>query len=67
MPSPAQPVHVGDGLNTAGYAFAAPTTERQHGITFKVDQLINPKNRLTNEAVLGLNQFSSPSTAPRPT
>jgi hypothetical protein len=35
---------VGDGLNTAGYAFAAPTTERQHDITFKVDQIINTKN-----------------------
>ena len=36
--------NVGDGLNTAGYAFVAPGTERQHDITFKVDQIINSKN-----------------------
>lgn len=36
--------NVGDGLNTAGYAFTAPSQERQHDITFKVDQIINAKN-----------------------
>ena len=36
--------NVGDGLNTAGYAFAAATQERQHDITFKVDHIIDPKN-----------------------
>jgi hypothetical protein len=36
--------NVGDGLNTAGYAFAALSQERQHDITFKIDHIINPKN-----------------------
>ena len=36
--------NVGDGLNTAGYAFAAPSQERQHDITFKIDHTINAKN-----------------------
>ncbi|MCU1257124.1 MAG: hypothetical protein JWO80_9, partial [Bryobacterales bacterium] len=36
--------NVGDGLNTAGYAFSAPSQERQHDITFKVDEIINAKN-----------------------
>ncbi|MBS1856082.1 MAG: TonB-dependent receptor [Acidobacteria bacterium] len=36
--------NVGDGLNTAGYAFAAPSQERQHDVTFKVDQIINSQN-----------------------
>ena len=36
--------NVGDGLNTAGYAFGALSQERQHDITFKVDQIINAKN-----------------------
>ena len=36
--------NVGDGLNTAGFAFSAPSQERQHDITFKVDQIINGRN-----------------------
>ncbi len=36
--------NVGDGLNIAGYAFSAPSNERQHDITFKIDQIINAKN-----------------------
>ena len=36
--------NVGDGLNTAGFAFSAPSQERQHDITFKIDQIINSKN-----------------------
>ncbi len=33
-----------DGLNTAGYTFAAPQHERQHDETFKVDFILNSKN-----------------------
>ena len=36
--------NVGDGLNTAGFAFSAPSQERQHDVTFKVDHIINGKN-----------------------
>ncbi len=36
--------NVGDGLNTAGYSFSAPSQERQHDITFKIDQIINARN-----------------------
>ncbi len=36
--------NVGDGLNTAGFVFSAPSQERQHDITFKIDQIINAKN-----------------------
>jgi hypothetical protein len=36
--------NVGDGLNTAGYNFSAPGQERQHDITFKIDQIINATN-----------------------
>jgi hypothetical protein len=36
--------NTGDGLNTAGFAFTAPQQERQHDITFKIDQIINMKN-----------------------
>ena len=36
--------NVGDGLNTAGFVFGAAGQERQHDITFKVDQIINAKN-----------------------
>ncbi len=36
--------NVGDGLNTAGFSFTAPSQERQHDITFKVDQIINSRN-----------------------
>ena len=36
--------NTGDGLNTAGFAFTAPSQERQHDITFKVDQIINSRN-----------------------
>jgi hypothetical protein len=36
--------NVGDGLNTAGFAFTAPSQERQHDITFKIDQIIDARN-----------------------
>ena len=36
--------NVGDGLNTAGFVFSAPSQERQHDVTFKIDQIINAKN-----------------------
>lgn len=36
--------NVGDGLNTAGYSFAASSQERQHDLTIKIDQIINAKN-----------------------
>ncbi|MBZ5723667.1 MAG: carboxypeptidase-like regulatory domain-containing protein [Acidobacteriia bacterium] len=38
--------NTGDGLNTAGFAFAAPSQERQHDVTFKIDQVINARNTL---------------------
>lgn len=34
----------GDGLNTAGFIFAAARTEKQHDITTKLDYNINSKN-----------------------
>ncbi len=36
--------NVGDGLNTAGFAFSGAQQERQHDITFKVDHIINARN-----------------------
>ncbi len=36
--------NVGDGLNTAGYAFAANSQERQHDVTMKFDHIIDAKN-----------------------
>ena len=36
--------NVGDGLNTAGFSFAASQRERQHDITFKIDHIIDSKN-----------------------
>jgi hypothetical protein len=36
--------NVGDGLNTAGYSFTAPTQERQHDLNVRIDQIINEKN-----------------------
>lgn len=44
---------VGDGLNTAGYNFTAVQFERQHDITFKVDQVINSKNTVYARVYLG--------------
>jgi hypothetical protein len=35
---------LGDGLNTAGFAWNAPQTERQHDFTFKVDHTFNERN-----------------------
>lgn len=35
---------VGDGLNTAGFAWNAPQTERQHDFTLKVDHTFNERN-----------------------
>lgn len=35
---------VGDGLNTAGFAFNAPQTERQYDFTTKVDHNFNEQN-----------------------
>ena len=35
---------VGDGLNTAGFAFSAGQRERQHDEVFKVDYMLNSKN-----------------------
>ena len=36
--------NTGDGLNTAGFAFAALSQERQHDVVFKIDQIIDSKN-----------------------
>ncbi|MBS1800535.1 MAG: carboxypeptidase regulatory-like domain-containing protein [Acidobacteria bacterium] len=35
---------VGDGLNTGGYTFVAPSTDKQVDLTFKVDYRFNDKN-----------------------
>jgi len=35
---------VGDGLNTGGFAFNAPQTERQHDFSTKVDHVFNESN-----------------------
>jgi len=37
---------VGDGLNTAGFSFSAPQTERQYDFTTKVDYNFNDRNTL---------------------
>lgn len=37
---------VGDGLNIAGFNFAAPTTEKQYDVVMKFDFKINPKNQV---------------------
>lgn len=35
---------VGDGLNTAGFSFVAPQTERQYDFTMKIDHNFNERN-----------------------
>ena len=35
---------LGDGLNTGGFAWNAPQTERQHDFTFKIDHNFNDSN-----------------------
>ncbi|MBA2733181.1 MAG: carboxypeptidase regulatory-like domain-containing protein, partial [Acidobacteria bacterium] len=37
---------VGDGLNTAGFSFSAPSTERQYDFTTKIDYNFNERNAL---------------------
>ena len=44
---------VGDGLNTAGYNFAANASERQHDQTIKIDQVINDKNTVYGRVAWG--------------
>jgi hypothetical protein len=44
---------VGDGLNTAGYNFAALASERQHDQTIKIDEVINTKNTIYGRVVWG--------------
>ncbi len=34
----------GDGLNTAGYSFVAPSTDKQVDVAFKIDYRFNEKN-----------------------
>ncbi|HVF58154.1 MAG TPA: TonB-dependent receptor [Pyrinomonadaceae bacterium] len=36
----------GDGLNTAGFTFSAPTVERQYDLTFKIDHNFNERNSM---------------------
>lgn len=38
--------NVGDGLNTAGFAFVAPQTERQYDFTTKIDHNFNERHAL---------------------
>ncbi len=37
---------VGDGLNTAGYTFAAPATDKQVDTTYKIDHIFNSHNSI---------------------
>ena len=37
---------IGDGLNTGGFAFNAPQTERQHDYSFKIDHNFNDRNAI---------------------
>jgi len=37
---------VGDGLNTAGFAFVAPSRERQYDLAVKVDHTFNQRNSI---------------------
>ncbi|MBA3443085.1 MAG: hypothetical protein H0T92_24840, partial [Pyrinomonadaceae bacterium] len=37
---------VGDGLNTAGFSFTAPQTERQYDFTTKIDHAFNERNSI---------------------
>ena len=37
---------VGDGLNTAGFAFAAPQIERQYDLSTKIDHAFNENNNI---------------------
>jgi hypothetical protein len=37
---------VGDGLNTAGFSFVAPSTERQYDFTTKIDHTFNERNTI---------------------
>jgi hypothetical protein len=37
---------LGDGLNTGGFAFNAPQTERQHDFTFKIDHTFNERHSM---------------------
>ncbi|MGH9901479.1 MAG: carboxypeptidase regulatory-like domain-containing protein, partial [Pyrinomonadaceae bacterium] len=38
--------NIGDGLNTAGFAFVAPQTERQYDFTARVDHTFNERHTL---------------------
>jgi Carboxypeptidase regulatory-like domain len=37
---------IGDGLNTAGFSFVAPQTERQYDFTTKIDHTFNERNTI---------------------
>lgn len=45
MPAPNN-FNVGDGLNTAGFSFVAPQTERQYDFTTKIDHYFNDRHTL---------------------
>ena len=45
MPTPNN-FNVGDGLNTAGFSFVAPQTERQYDFTTKIDHYFNDRHTI---------------------
>ena len=44
---------LGDGLNTAGYVFAADESERQRDQNMRIDHIINPKNTIFGRFLYG--------------
>ena len=44
---------VGDGLNTAGFNYVAPQYERQHDITFKIDDVLTAHQTVFARVYLG--------------
>jgi hypothetical protein len=53
---------VGDGLNTAGYTFAAPATDAQVDTTYKIDYTFNQKNSLFGRISTGHQNTFADST-----
>jgi len=53
---------VGDGLNTAGYTFSAPATDRQVDTTYKIDYIFNQKNALFGRISTGHQNTYADST-----
>jgi hypothetical protein len=57
----------GDGLNTAGFSFAAPQIERQYDYTFKIDHNFNDRNAMYVRYAQGAqNTFGDGANGGRP-